>query len=82
MAKWEYCTIRINYDRKKLRDWLVERPQGPPLVGLQAILESYGSGGWELVNLSAERLEAYPTFARWHLSTTSYRATFKRSHAA
>jgi len=41
--------------QKKLKNWAVEYTNKPPLVGLQAILEAYGSEGWELVSLLPER---------------------------
>jgi len=50
MEKWEYCTIRIGYDKKKHKNWVVDAEKAP-LVGLSAILETYGSRGWELVTL-------------------------------
>jgi hypothetical protein len=43
MARWKYCTFAIHYE-KKLKNWAVEYANKPPLVGLQAILEAYGSG--------------------------------------
>jgi len=45
MARWKYCTFAIHYE-KKLKNWAVEYANKPPLVGLQAILEAYGSGNW------------------------------------
>ncbi len=52
MAKWEYRTIIIGYDKKKHKNWVLERAGEAPLVGLQAVLDAYGSAGWELVSLS------------------------------
>jgi len=51
MEKWEYCTIRIGYDKKKHKNWVVKHAEKAPLVGLSAILEAYGSRGWELVTI-------------------------------
>ena len=78
MGKWEYITIRINYEKKKHKDWVVEYASRSPVVGLQAILEAYGSEGWELVNLDPDHLEAYPGFGKWYIEPAVYRATFKR----
>ena len=75
--KWEYLTFTINY-HKKLKNWVVEYTNKPPLVGLPAILEVYGSEGWELVSLLPERSEAYPGFGQWTIEPATYRATFKR----
>ena len=78
MQKWEHRTIRIGYDKKKHKDWVLERAEGPPLVGLQAVLEAYGSAGWELVSLHPDELLAAPGFGKWYVDPGSYRATFKR----
>jgi hypothetical protein len=78
MEKWKHLTISIKYDGKKHKNWVVEHAEKPPLVGLQAILEAYGSRGWELVSLNPERFQAFPGFARWHIEPRVYRATFKR----
>jgi hypothetical protein len=78
MKGWEYLTIPISYDDKKHKDWLVKFTEQPPLVGLTAILETYGSHGWELVSLEPERMEAFPGFGKWTIEPASYRATFKR----
>ena len=77
MGKWKYCTVSINYD-KKHKNWVVENPEKQPLVGLQAILEAYGSDGWELVSLNPEQFEAFPGFGKWYVEPAVYRATFKR----
>ena len=77
MGKWEYLTFSISYD-KKHKNWVVQYADKPPLVGLQAILEAYGSHGWELVNLGPEHLQASPGFGKWYVEPEVYRATFKR----
>jgi len=79
MPKWEYHTIRIRYDKKGHKNWVVEFAGKPPLVGLDAILNAYGSAGWELISLDPERLEAIPGFGKWFIEPGGYRATFKRS---
>jgi hypothetical protein len=78
MAKWEYRTFRIKYDKKQHKNWVVEHGEKPPLVGLPAILETYGSLGWELVSLEAEDYEIFPGFGKWYMGPTVYRATFKQ----
>ncbi len=78
MTKWEYRTIRINYDKKKHKNWVVEYAEGPPLVGLQAILEAHGTDSWELVSLEPEHFEVFPGFGKWYMQPAVYRATFKR----
>ena len=78
MGKWEYHTIGIRYDKKKHKNWVVEFAGKPPLVGLDGILNAYGSGGWELISLDPEHLQAYPGFGKWFIEPGGYRATFKR----
>ena len=78
MGKWEYLTLRIRYDRKKHKNWVLEYADKPPLVGLQAILEAHGSRGWELVSLNPERFQAFAGFGKWYIEPRAYRATFKR----
>jgi hypothetical protein len=77
-ATWEYRTISITYDRRKQKDWVAEYPERPPLVGFEAILEAYGSGGWELMSLNIERSWAAAGLGGWHIEPESYRATFRR----
>jgi hypothetical protein len=77
MTRWEYSTFAIHY-QKKLKNWAVEYTHKPPLVGLQAILEAYGSEGWELVSLAPECSQVYPGFGQWHMEPETWRATFKR----
>ena len=78
MVKWEYRTLQIRYDRKKHKNWVVERAEEPPLVGLQAIVDAHGTRGWELVSLDPEYFEIYAGFTKWHMEPEVYRATFKR----
>jgi Domain of unknown function (DUF4177) len=77
MVQWEYSTFTIRY-QKKLKNWAAEHTNKPPLVGLQAILEAYGSEGWELVSLLPERSQAYPGLGTYHIEPEAFRATFKR----
>jgi hypothetical protein len=77
-ATWEYCTVSITYDRRKQKDWVAEYPERPPLVGFKAILEAYGSRGWELMSLNLERLQAVAGFGEWHIEPRAYRAVFRR----
>ena len=76
MARWQYRTTLIKYKRKKVRDWVALSE--PDLVGMQAILDRHSAGGWELVSLNPEQMEAGPGFGRWFIDTTVYRATFRR----
>ena len=78
VGEWEYRTVRIKYDKKRHKDWVVKYAEKPPLVGLKAILEEYGSRGWELVCLNPDGFSAYPGFGTWHIEPRAYRATFKR----
>jgi hypothetical protein len=78
MTKWEHRTITIKYDRKRHKNWVMERGEKAPLVGLQAILEAYGSEGWELVSLNPEHYDVSPGFGTWHMDPVVHRATFKR----
>jgi hypothetical protein len=78
MGKWKHLTIAIHYDRKTHKDWVLQYADGTILVGLQAILEAYGSDGWELVGLNPDGYQAYPGFGRWDLEPRIYRATFKQ----
>jgi len=78
MTKWEYLWLRVEYDKKQ-RDWVIQPTGTSPLVGLQAILNGYGSQGWELVSLQADYVETYPAFGKWCSEPGAYRATFKRA---
>lgn len=78
MTIWEYRTLRISYDKKEHKNWVVKYAGEPPLVGLQAILEAHGSHGWELVSLDVERMEAGVGMGKYHIEPVTYRATFKR----
>ena len=78
MTKWEYRTFKIAYDKKQYKNWVVERGEKPPLVGLQTILEDHGSRDWELVSLEAEHYEISVGFGKYFMDPTVYRATFKR----
>jgi len=80
MTRWEYLTLSIEYDKKQ-RDWATRAAGKPAVVGLQAILNEYGTQGWELVALQAEYMEVYPAFGKWCLEPQAYRATFKRALA-
>ena len=77
-ARWEYRTITITYDNRKQKDWVVRSREGAALVGFQAILEAYGSRGWELMSLNLERSRAVAGFGEWRIEPRCYRATFGR----
>jgi hypothetical protein len=81
-ANWEYRTACISYDGRKQKDWVVKGQEEAGLVGFSAILEAYGSRGWELISLNLERTRAFPGFGAWHVEPQSYRATFGRSAEA
>jgi hypothetical protein len=76
MATLQYRTILIEYKRKRVKDWVAVGE--PELVGMQAILDRFASGGWELLGLTPEQMEGGPGFGRWYFDTTVYRATFRR----
>jgi hypothetical protein len=78
MTEWEYRTFKIVYDKKHHKNWVFGRSEKPPLVGMQAILESHGSQNWELVSLDPDRYEISVGFGRYYMDPTVYRATFKR----
>ncbi|HUT14635.1 MAG TPA: hypothetical protein VMY98_00120 [Anaerolineae bacterium] len=77
MEKWEYRTFNVAYD-KRYKNWVADDAPDAPLVGLPAILNCHGSRGWELVDLTADHLQAVAGFGKWHIEPASYRATFKR----
>ena len=81
MIKWAYRTIHIPYD-KEHKNWALTYADRAPLLGLQAILDTYGEAGWELLGLHPEHYRAYPGFGEWHLEPAAYRATFRRPGAA
>ena len=78
MARWEHRTLSIGYDKKEHKDWVLQGSDGVALVGLPTILEAYGSEGWELVSLEADRFEVFPGFGKYYMEPAAYRATFKR----
>jgi hypothetical protein len=78
MVKWQYLTFEIHYDRKKHKNWVLQLAERPPLVGVKAILEAYGTDGWELVSLEPDGYRAIPGFGQWDIEPRIYRATFKR----
>jgi hypothetical protein len=78
MAHWQYLTVEIHYDRKEHKNWVLQFTDAPPLVGIPAILDAYGSKGWELVGLEPDGYRAIPGFGGWDLEPRIYRATFKR----
>jgi len=78
MAKWQYLTIVIEFDKKQL-NWVIGQAGQPSLVGLQAILESYGAQGWEMVSLQQEVSRVVAGWGGWWIEPNAYRATFKRA---
>jgi hypothetical protein len=78
MTKWEYLTLILEYD-KKLKDWRVQGAERPPGAGMQAILNGYGSQGWELVSLQMDDFGTYAGLGGWSSEPRTYRATFKRA---
>ena len=77
MAGWLYRTVRIIYDHKRRKDWILQGRE-ETLVGMQTILDAHGAEGWELVTLAPEASELTPGFGKWYHDPSVYRATFKR----
>jgi hypothetical protein len=77
MAAWDYRTVRIVYDAKRKKNWVLQG-NDEALVGMQVILDAYGAEGWELVALAPDAFEVTPGFGKWYQDPTAYRATFKR----
>jgi hypothetical protein len=77
MAVWDYRTVRIVYDAKRKKNWVLQGGE-EALVGMQAILDAYGNDGWELVVLAPEAFEISVGFGKWYQDPAAYRATFKR----
>ena len=78
MTRWEYLTFAINYEKKGIKNWVVELENGSKLIGLQRILEAQGEVGWELVSLDVSHASATTGFGKWYIDPAAYRATFKR----
>jgi hypothetical protein len=79
MASVQYRTVAIEYQRKRINNWVLVGEPG--VVGMQAVLDRLGSEGWELVSMYPESMEANPGFGRWYIETTVYRAIFRRTLA-
>jgi len=77
MVVWDYRTVRIVYDAKRKKDWVLQTGQ-QALTGMQAILDAYGQDGWELVALAPEAFEISAGLGKWYQDPVAYRATFKR----
>ena len=77
MSKWVYRTVSVIYDKKR-KNWVTESAEMDTVLGLQAILDEYGSLGWELVDLSIDRLRTYVQLGGYAVEPEAYRATFKR----
>ena len=63
MEKWEYQTIKVEFEvinaykslfKSDVRDWVVKNSDGSQIVGFENILNVYGENGWELVNAVVE----------------------------
>ena len=80
MVSWQYRTMRITYDQRRHKDWILQG-RDETLVGMQSILDAYGAEGWELVALAPEAFETTPGFGKWYSDPAAYRATFKRPAA-
>ncbi len=75
MDKWEYMSFSITWDKVKGgsgKDWVVNWSDAPQTVGMRNILDSYGSGYWELMNMVGEYLEK--TIMGDHYHVQRYRA--------
>lgn len=77
MDNWQHRTVYIS---QVGGEWQVDYGGGDVLVGLDRILDEYGSKGWELVALFPQswRTEA-GHFGPYEVS--AYRAVFKRRAA-
>ena len=77
MQRWEYRTVRVEYDYSADVGGWVESGGDRQVVGWDAILNAYGVDGWELVGfspqLSTVRRETNPQ----HVSD-QFRLVFKR----
>jgi len=82
MDKWEYQAVYIQLKElkdskgKKYASWVVEYGDGTRIEGLDVVLNSYGSHGWELVNLVTE--DSRDNGINGGASTYGFRAIFKR----
>ena len=81
MTAWEHRTVVVGRGRNADSapgDWQVDFGDGEVLVGLQTVLDYYGSRGWELVTLLPQTWAATSgQFGPWDI--TQYRAVFKRA---
>jgi plastocyanin len=55
-ASWDYRTIFVVWDQDAF-DWRAEWNDGSATVGLEAVLDSEGSAGWELDSIAHERFD-------------------------
>ncbi len=82
MKKWEYLTSYFFWHEwrdggRKRKDWVIEQEDGTHLVGMDNILNHFGSQGWELVNLVQETARGKIT--HWaSAEVKGFRAIFKR----
>jgi hypothetical protein len=81
MQTWEYNTVFIRlYEvkgwgfKKSSYEWTATAPDGEELKGMCAILDYYGSRGWELVSVTDE----YRGGTTVSTQVEVYRAFFKR----
>ena len=80
-TRWEYKWAYIVYGTEKIRgqrvnDWFLHRSDGTALVGLDEILASFGTAGWELVSVVGEDSTTVNT-----VHFTGQRLFFKRPAA-
>lgn len=82
MEKWEYQTIKVEFEvinaykslfKSDVRDWVVKNSDGSQIVGFENIFNGYGKNGWELVNVVVEN-----TVGDLAVSAERYRLFFKR----
>jgi hypothetical protein len=71
---WEHRTVTVSFEGG---DWRVSFGDGDALTGLQAVLDYYGSRGWELVTVQPQAwIAGHGQFGPWDVNRLL--AVFKR----
>ena len=78
MTKWEYLCpwIEIQQIDRKHHDWTLRFSDGTQLIGLDEILNDFGSQGWELVSVLPTKLEGN----HYHYEPKAFHVMFKRRY--